>query len=242
MRCVANCCGIWVSRIWGERYLAAAAMAIDWFGRAEVSVFIDRFDGGRQLAERLKAYAGQNAVVLAIPRGGLQTGYAVATTLKLPLDVVLIKKIGHPYNPELAIGAVSLTGRVLNEEIPAPEEYIEAETRRLREVLKRRHEQYQADRPPLDLQGRIAIIVDDGIATGSTMLATIELVKTLKPAKTIMAVPVAPPHSLEKFRRVVDEVVCLESPEYFMAVGQFYERFPQVEDEEAIRLLREANA
>lgn len=205
-------------------------------------MFADRFDGGRQLAERLKAYSGQDAVVLAIPRGGLQTGYAVAITLKMPLDVVLIKKIGHPYNPELAIGAVSLTGRVLNEEIPAPADYIESETQRLREVLRRRNEQYRGDQPPIDLKDRVAIIVDDGIATGSTMLATIELVRSMKPSKIVMAVPVAPPHSLEKFRKIADDVVCLEAPEYFMAVGQFYERFPQVEDEEAIRLLREANA
>lgn len=210
---------------------------------SEVGTFTDRFDAGRKLVDKLKQYAGkEDAVVLAIPRGGLQTGHAVATALKLPLDVVLIKKIGHPYNPELAIGAVSLTGRVLNEEVPAPEEYIEDETRRLRELLKKRQEQYASGRKPVDLKDKIAIIVDDGIATGSTMLATIQLVKTMGPKKIVMAVPVAPPQSLEKFQREVDEVVCLQTPEYFMAVGQFYEYFPQVEDEEAIRLLREANA
>ena len=207
-------------------------------------IFKDRFDAASQLAEKLKKYKNEECVILAIPRGGLQIGVVVAKALQAPLDVVLTKKIGYPGNEEYAIGAVSLKGRILNPDVSdVPQSYIDAEIKRIQSLLQKRHEQYhQGKRKPVDIKNKVVIIVDDGIATGSTVLATIELLKTEKPKKIIVAVPVAPPEAVAKIKKVVDEVVCLHMTADFFAIGQFYENFEQVEDAEAIRLLEEANA
>ncbi len=205
-------------------------------------MFKDRIEAGIQLAEELLPYKGQNVVVLAIPRGGLPLGAIVAKTLKAPLDVALSKKIGHPYNREYAIGAVSMDQIVLNDVAGVNKRYIEEETTRIREKLKKRHEQYYKNRKPQDLSDKVVIIIDDGIATGNTIRVTAEMVKVHEPKKVIVAIPVAPPSAIKSLENssFIDEVVCLYTPYDFMAVGQFYEYFDQVSDEEAINLLREA--
>lgn len=205
-------------------------------------MFKDRFDAGKQLAKALLHYKNRDGVVLAVPRGGVEIGYVVAKELDLPLEVVLSKKIGHPYHPEFAIGAVSLEGRVFSERSDVTKEYIEEETERLRSLLRERYKTYYGDRKPVSMEDKIVIVVDDGIATGNTLLSTIELIRHHKPRWVVVAIPVAPPDSLHKFRQAagVDEVVCLLSPRDFYAVGQFYENFDQVEDVEVVRLLHEA--
>ena len=206
-------------------------------------MFTDRIDAGIQLSEKLKSYAGENTVVLAIPRGGLPVASVVAKSLKAPLDVALIKKLGHPHNREYAIGAVSMNNVVLSDSLGISQAYIKEETERIRTLLKKRYDQYYKNQSPKDLKGKSVIVIDDGIATGNTLMATIELVRKQDPAKVVVAVPVAPMTSLYKFEDspLVDEVVCLSTPFNFHAVGQFYERFTQVSDEEAIEILESSN-
>jgi len=206
-------------------------------------MFKDRIDAGTQLAEKLLALKSQNVVVLAIPRGGLPLGAIVAKALNAPLDVALTKKIGHPYNKEYAIGAVSLENIILSDAIGVTKGYIEEETTRLRKKLKERHNQYYKNNEPQNIKDKTVIIIDDGIATGNTILVTIELVKMQNPNKIVVAVPVAPPSTVRKLENApeVDEVICLVTPFNFHAVGQFYEEFYQVSDQEAIQLLEESN-
>ena len=203
-------------------------------------MFKDRFDAGKQLAKALQQYKNRDGVVLAVPRGGVEIGYVLAKELDLPLEVVLSKKIGHPHQPEFAIGAVSLESRIVNERSDVSEEYLEKETSRLRQLLRERYKSYYGDRQPLSLEDKIVIIVDDGIATGNTLLSTVELVRHHRPRWVVVAIPVAPPDSLRHIEQAkgVDEVVCLLAPRDFYAVGQFYENFEQVEDEEVVRLLK----
>ena len=201
-------------------------------------MFLDRTDAGKQLSESLKHYREEDVVVLAVPRGGLPVAAIVAKTLNAPLDVALTKKLGHPFNREYAIGAVSLNNMVINDDTGISKSYIEAETRRIREILQQRHAQYYKNKSPQSLGDKVVIIVDDGIATGSTVLATIELVAQQKPSKIIVAIPVAPKISVIRLKESqhVGEVICLSTPYNFHAVGQFYERFGQVTDEEAISI------
>ncbi len=205
-------------------------------------MFKDRIDAGTQLAEKLLEFKSQNGVVLAIPRGGLPLGAIVAKALNAPLDVVLTKKIGHPYNKEYAIGAVSLENIILSDAIGVTKGYIEEETARLRKKLKERHNQYYKNNEPQNIKDKTVIIVDDGIATGNTILVTIELVKMQNPNKIIVAIPVAPPLTVRKLEDFpeVDKVICLETPYDFHAVGQFYEEFNQVSNQEAIQFLEES--
>lgn len=209
-------------------------------------MFRDRFDAAGRLAERLMKYRGRaDALILAIPRGGLEIGCVLSRSLGLPLDVLMIKKIGHPFNPEFAVGSVSLLRSCVSQEAlkqyGIPQGYVAGEIRRLRKELKRRYDLYRGGAGPLPLKGRIAIVADDGVATGSTLLAAIELARSEKPEAVVAAVPVAPRCILEALEKAADEVVCLEAPEDFFAVGQYYERFNPVADEEAARLLQEAN-
>lgn len=206
-------------------------------------MFQDRTDAGIQLAEKLTFYKDQEVVVLAIPRGGLPLGAIVAKALNAPLDVALIKKIGHPYNKEYAIGAVSLESVITSDTANIPKRYIEEETSSIRDKLTQRYEQYYKKGKPHDLKGKVVIIVDDGIATGNTLLATVELIHNQKPKAIVVAIPVSPPSSLKKLEDspFVNEVICLETPYNFMAVGQFYEEFDAVSDEEAIKILQETN-
>ena len=206
-------------------------------------MFRNRIDAATQLADNLMWVKTEDLVVLAIPRGGLPIGSVVAKTLGAPLDVVLTKKIGHPFHKEYAIGAVSLESTILTDAIGIPKEYIAEETARIREVLKQRHRQYYKNRFPENLHDKTIIIVDDGVATGNTLLVTIALVKKQNPKKIVVAIPVAPPSAIRLLKATpdVDELICLLMPENFHAVGQFYEEFQQVSDEEAIKLLEETN-
>ncbi len=206
-------------------------------------MFQDRTDAGIKLAKKLALYKDQDVVVLAIPRGGLPLGAIVAKALNAPLDVALIKKIGHPNNKEYAIGAVSLESVITSEIVNIPRRYIEEETSRIRDLLTQRYKQYYKEGKLQDLRDKLAIIVDDGIATGNTLLATVELIHKQKPKAILVAIPVAPPSSLHKLEDSphINEVICLETPYNFMAVGQFYKEFDAVSDQEAIEILQETN-
>ncbi|MGB5780444.1 MAG: phosphoribosyltransferase family protein [Eudoraea sp.] len=206
-------------------------------------MFKDRIDAGIQLANKLLPFKDKEVVVLAIPRGGLPIGAIVAKALQAPLDVALSKKIGHPYNREYAIGAVSLENIILNDVSGIHKNYIAEETERIREKLKKRHQQYYQNRQPEELKDKVVIIIDDGIATGNTIRVTAEMVRTQKPKKVIVAIPVAPPSAVKSLEDSphIDQVICLQTPSDFMAVGQFYDFFNQVSDEEAIQLLEECN-
>lgn len=207
-------------------------------------MFTNRFEAGRLLAEKLKEYRGKEAVILAVPRGGLPLGAILADSLALPLEVVLIKKIGHPLNKEYAIGAASLTHIILDKQAAdISMEYITTEIQKLREVLLARQKKFYKNRKPRKLKDKIAIIVDDGIATGNTILATAQLVHEESPAKIVVAVPVAPNSSIMKLESsaFIDDVICLEQPLSFHGVAQFYENFEQVEDKEAVELFERFN-
>jgi predicted phosphoribosyltransferase len=204
-------------------------------------MFDSRLDAGRRLARALAAYRGRNPLVLAIPRGAVEMGAEVAKALEGELDVVLVKKLRAPYSPEFAVGAVDETGWTYiaphARGAGADDAYLEQEKAAQLETLRRRRSEYTPARAPVDPRGRIAIVVDDGIATGASMIAALHSVRAREPARLVCAVPVAAPESLETIRPYADEVVCLEAPEYFQAVGQFYREFEQVEDEAVVALL-----
>ena len=206
-------------------------------------MFEDRIDAGTQLAEKLAKFKNENVVVLAIPRGGLPIGAIVAKAIKAPLDVALTKKIGHPSHKEYGIGAVSLEDIILTNTKGVTEVYIEEEVAQIRKKLKERYKQYYRTRTPENIKGKTVIIVDDGIATGNTLLATVALIQKQKPKKIVVAVPVAPNSVIPKIESNpnVNEVICLLAPYNFKAVGQFYKNFEQVSDSEAIALLEESN-
>ncbi len=206
-------------------------------------MFRDREDAARRLAELLKGRKLYDPLVLAIPRGGVVTGAVLARELGAELVVVLYRKLRAPLQPELAVGAVSEDGRVyLNhyaqKVLGLTDDYLTEERRhQLREIARRKN-LFRRGRPPAPVAGRSVIVTDDGIATGSTMIAALQVVKTQNPRELIVAVPVASPDRLEKVRRWCDDVVCLLTPAEFWAIGQFYEDFTQVEDKQAVALLR----
>jgi predicted phosphoribosyltransferase len=206
--------------------------------------FKNRDEAALILAEKLKEYKDGNAVVLAIPRGGVPLGYIIAKSLNLPLEIVLSKKIGHPNHKEYAIGAVTLKSRILSEAAnDVSKNYIESETEKIRENLKQRHQKFCGNKADVNLQGKILIVVDDGIATGNTMLSTIEMLHDQKPSKIVVAVPVSPPDAIQNFQNspYIDEIICLITPSDFRAVGQFYEDFGEVDDEQVKQLLEVSN-
>lgn len=206
-------------------------------------IFRDRREAGRLLAERLSSLKGQkDLLVLAIPRGGVVVGSEVAKALGAPLDVYITRKIGAPYNPELAIGAIASDGtlildRSLASRLGASQEYIEAQSAREREEIERRMRRYRGDRPSPDLKGKRVILVDDGIATGATIEATIDALQKTGLEELILAVPVGPRDTIGRLESKVDRLICLHSPEIFWAVGSFYMAFGQTTDEEVIALL-----
>lgn len=205
-------------------------------------MFVDRYDAAKQLAGKLEKYKNKNAIIIAIPRGGVPLGYYLAIALKLPLEIVLSKKIGHPNNPEFAIGSVTLNGVIIDyNSTDVSKDYIKTEIERIRKTLKEKFNLFMGNHKPTDLKNKTVIIVDDGIATGNTIQATVEIIKKNKPKEIIIAVPVAPHSATKKLSNIVDEFICLHSPKDFIGVGQFYERFPQVSDQEVIQLLIDAN-
>ena len=207
--------------------------------------FQDRSDAGRRLAKALSEYKGRNAVVLALPRGGVPVAAEVAAALKAPLDLILVRKIGVPTQPELAMGAV-VDGAapivVRNEEViklsgTTAEEFDATCARELAEI-ERRRQLYIGDRPRAEIAGRVVIVIDDGIATGATTRAALQAIRNRKPKELVLAVPVAPPDTITKLREAVDALICLETPELFGAIGYFYRDFRQVSDQEVVAILK----
>ena len=203
--------------------------------------FDSRNDAARQLAKALARYRGRNPLVLAIPRGAVNMGRVLADELGGELDVVLVRKLRSPFSPEFAVGAVDESGWTYVADHAARSgadaAYLEREKEAQLETLRKRRAQYTPARPPIDAKDRIVIVVDDGLATGASMIAALHAARAKQPQRLICAVPVAAPDSLERVRPLADEVVCLEAPEEFYAVGQFYRDFPQVEDDEVITIL-----
>ena len=206
-------------------------------------IFQDRTDAGRQLAEELLSYAGRDdAIVLALPRGGVPVAFEVAQRLGVPLDVFVVRKLGVPGHEELAMGAIASGGiRVLNEDVlyvlPDAQSIVEMVTAIEREELQRRERDYRGDRPAPEVRGRTVILVDDGLATGATMRAAAAALRQQGAAKIIVAVPVGAPSTCHEIKSVADAVVCLQTPGSFMGVGQYYEDFSQTSDEEVRELL-----
>jgi putative phosphoribosyl transferase len=207
-------------------------------------MFRDRDEAAGRLAEKLKPYRGKNPLILAIPRGAVPMAKIVADKLGGELDVVLVRKLRAPHQPELALGSVNESGWTYLADFAqlygGSSDYLEGEKRTQMETIRQRRAQYTPIRPPIDPAGRIVIVIDDGLATGATMISALHGLRAMKPAKLICAIPVSPPDTLAKVADLADEVVCLEAPPFFQAVGQFYQHFPQVDDDEVIELLKEA--
>jgi putative phosphoribosyl transferase len=206
--------------------------------------FLNRVDAGRRLAKKLGAYASQkDVIVLGIPRGGVPVAFQVAAELEAPLDVFVVRKLGVPGHEELAFGAIATGGiRVIDAQIVdgtgVSELEIELIASKEREELNRRERVYRRGRPPLELGGKTVILVDDGIATGASTRAAIVALRQLKPASIVLATPIAPAFTCMRLRREVDSLMCLDTPENFRAIGEFYEDFSQVSDDEVTTLLQ----
>ena len=210
-----------------------------------MAFFTDRIDAGKRLASELKDFAGKNGIVLAIPRGGVVVGFEIAKALNLQLDVIIPRKIGAPENPELAIGAVAEDGTTILDNqlikyLAVSKEYIAIEIQRQKHEIGRRLKLYRQDASYPNLKDLDVIVVDDGIATGSTMKAALASVRNRGASSVTVAVPVGPPSTIEELNELADRVVCLYTPEYFQAIGEFYNDFSQTPDEEVIKLLRES--
>ncbi|OGG43204.1 hypothetical protein A2841_03490 [Candidatus Kaiserbacteria bacterium RIFCSPHIGHO2_01_FULL_48_10] len=204
-------------------------------------MFLNRYDAGKQLAEKLRVYAGVQSVVVALPRGGVVVGYEIARSLGCPLDIVVTRKVGYPGNPEYAILAVDSEGSVLTnitETERVDRAWLERETEKQREEAVRRIKVFRGNRLPVSLSGKTVILVDDGVATGLTIRLAIRTVKKEKPARIVVAVPVCPPDVAALLKKEADEFLVLEDPREFSgSVGAHYKAFEQVEDDEVIRLL-----
>ncbi len=211
-----------------------------------MAVYKNRFEAGNVLAERLNNYAHRpDVLVLGLPRGGVPVAYAVAERLGTPLDVFIVRKLGVPGHEELAMGAIASNGvKVLNEDVVVAlnirSSVIDQVAAVEQQELQRREREYRDDRPRPDVRGKTVILVDDGLATGSTMRAAVQALRPHLPARIVVAVPVAPPDVCDEFRHLVDEIICAITPEPFYGVGLWYEDFSQTTDEEVRNLLRES--
>ncbi|MDP3089601.1 MAG: phosphoribosyltransferase [Nitrospira sp.] len=211
----------------------------------EFGLFKDRHDAGQRLVQKLLRYKGaKDAIVIALPRGGVAVGYDISLALRLPLDVFITRKLGAPSNPELAMGALAETGyRHMNEDVireyHVSSAQLEEETQRQKSEISRRLNRYRGGRTLPSLKGRTVILVDDGIATGATFFASLGALLKAEAAKIVAAVPVAPPRIVAELKTLVDEVVVLHTSDWFFGIGQFYEEFPQVEDDEVMACLEE---
>ena len=210
-------------------------------------VFLNRTDAGQKLAHELRRYANRHdVIVLGIPRGGVPVAFEVAKALKAPLDIFLSRKLGVPGQEELAFGALATGGvRVLDRELIAELNISQGEIEEITETvgkeLRRRERVYRGARPPLEVEEKTVLLIDDGIATGSSILAAIRALREMRPARLVVATPVAPLHTCNRLRAQVDDLVCVYAPEFFYAIGQFYEDFSQVADEEVTDLIHKAN-
>lgn len=204
-------------------------------------MFRDRIQAGEMLAARLKKYQHQPGIVLAVPRGGVPVAYAVAKELDMPIDIVLTKKIGHPANKEYAIGAASLDDYFIIPHEDVSEEYVQKELTAVRTRLAEMYKKFMGDRESQHLEGKTVIVIDDGIATGNTLLGTVRVLQKSNPAKIVIGVPVASQSAVELLSQEVDEVIAVMVPEEFRGVGSFYEDFAQVSDEEVMFYLDKLN-
>lgn len=205
-------------------------------------MFKDRLDAARQLSKALKKYEGQNPLILAIPRGAVPMSAWIADVLHGQMDVVLVRKLRTPSQPEVAIGAVDETGRAYLSPCAATlgidPQYVKDEIKLQMKTLKARRRQYSQIRAPIPVQGRVVIVVDDGLATGATMMSALKAVRQHHPQRLVCAIPVASQDALAKIKPLADEMVCLHAPEDFMAVAQFYQQFPQVDDAQVMASLQ----
>jgi putative phosphoribosyl transferase len=210
------------------------------FWRGE-EMFVDRREAGQQLAEALGSLVEEDVVVLGIPRGGVEVAAVVADALHAPLDVVIPRKVGAPGNPELGLGAVAEDVEVLDQHLirvlDVSEEYLRGEIAAQQEEIARRSSRYRGGRPPVDLSGKVAVIVDDGVATGGTAAAALKWARAKGAKRVVLAVPVAPAEAVRRLQGEADDIVVLATPEPFFAVGQWYRSFPQISDEQVIGLL-----
>lgn len=205
-------------------------------------MFKDRLDAARQLSKALKKYEGQNPLILAIPRGAVPMSAWIADVLHGQMDVVLVRKLRAPFQPEVAIGAVDETGLAHLSPYAATlgidPQYVKDEIKLQMQTLKARRRQYSRIRAPIPVQGRVVIVVDDGLATGATMMSALKAVRQHHPQRLVCAIPVASPDALAQIKPLADEMVCLHAPEDFMAVAQFYQQFPQVDDAQVLASLQ----
>jgi putative phosphoribosyl transferase len=205
-------------------------------------MYIDRKDASLKLISLLEKFKNDKSVILAIPRGGVPIGYYIARKFNFPMDLLLTKKIGHPLNKEVAIGAVSLENEIVDNYPYVSNEYIENQILEIRESLKNRYEKFVGNRTPVNVKNKTVIIVDDGIATGNTLLAAIEMIRGKSPKRIVVAVPVAPTDSAQKISDNVDEFICPIITNNFRGVGSFYMNFSQVSDEEVIQFMNKINS
>jgi len=207
--------------------------------------FADRSQAGKMLARALERFKGQDAVVYALPRGGVVLGYEVSRHLEAPLDLLITRKIGYPGSRECAVCTVSEDGEMICDSLGASQldqNWLAARAEEEMEEASRRRRVYLQDRPPLAARGKVAIVVDDGMATGLTILLAVIMLKKQHPKRLVVAVPVSSPEAAERIKREADELVALDVPEYFGSVSEHYEEFPQLEDEDVIRLIRMAGS
>lgn len=203
------------------------------------SHFTNRYDAGKKLASLLLEYKNDNGIVLAIPRGGVPVAAEIARALNFPLGIVLVRKIGHPTNKEYSIGAASLYDFFITDREGVTENYIADELKSVRTILNSMNESFNIDTPKLNLNKKTVVLVDDGVATGNTIVASVKLLKLQKPARLIIAVPVATKDAIKKMAKIADEVITIISPEYLPSIGSFYEEFEQASNEEVKQLLKE---